>query len=127
MNGYNDIVKFKFGKYKNESIVDVVEKDLNYCNWLISQNEFKKKNPIIFELMIDNGVSFDKNFAKKRELTIKRKSEYFTFGKYKDHNITETYNKDKNYCEYIISLSNVVKYHKPTVDKINELIELDLQ
>jgi hypothetical protein len=116
---------FEFGKYRDEKILDVILSDPNYCSWLIHQKEFETKNQKMFNFFIKNGINFDPNYEENRLKLVAEKSErktvYFTFGKYKDSRIEHVFKKDPAYCNYIVNLDNVCKYHKETVDSIYTL------
>jgi len=117
-----DSIILDFGKYKNQRIEDVIEKDLDYCNWLINQKDFKTKNPKLFNFFINSGIKQDKEYIKRMEEEHIKKQEYFMFGKYKDSKISDIVQQDRKYCEYIVSLEYIKKVHKPTIEKINTLI-----
>lgn len=116
---------FKFGKHKGRPVDEVVDTDYYYCEWLIHQKDFETKNQDLFNFLIKHGVKYDKDFNKKKEEKREFKKEHFTFGKYKNQEIVEVFNKDPEYCNYIHQLENVRKYHKQTVDTIEELIMTD--
>ena len=50
-----------FGKYKNKSVKEVVESDLQYSQWLISQSWFKNKELHHAFLIEMNSKSIDMN------------------------------------------------------------------
>lgn len=116
-------ITFKFGKYKNIDINQVIEKDLGYCNWIINQPNFQEKNKRLFDYMVSNGVVFDKDYEKKKQERNDYKGKYFTFGKYKGELIIDILENDWQYCKYIVSLDNVRKYHSQTVDSILEFLD----
>lgn len=118
----NDII-LKFGKYKNKSLLDIIKKDPDYCVWLIHQQDFEEKNPTLFNLMISNGIKFDKEYEKQQIVNNKRKETHFCFGKYKNHSIESVFQTDPKYCEYMVGISNIKKFHPQTVDAINKLSE----
>lgn len=129
MNGQCDILdiieqhEFKFGKYKGRMVDDIIKTDYKYCEWLLNQPDFKKKNTKLFNHMISKNVKYIENYneIKKKEYD-DYKNKYFSFGKYKGKEIEEVFKNDRSYCEYIITLENVRKYHKQTVETIEKLI-----
>lgn len=114
-------IVINFGRHKGKAMRDLVNLDPKYCEWLIVQPQFKEKNEMLFHYMIENGITYDKDFEKKKKERNKRKAEYFLFGKYKSEKIVDVYKNDKSYCNYIATLDNVIKYHKETVETIHEL------
>lgn len=129
MNGQRDIVdnieqlEFNFGKYKGERVDDIIKTDYKYCEWILNQPDFKKKNSKLFNYMCSKNVQYIENYnEKKKKEYVDYKSKYFSFGKYKGTEIEEVFKMDRSYCEYIITLANVKKYHDQTVETIESLL-----
>jgi uncharacterized protein (DUF3820 family) len=118
-------ITFKFGKYKGHLVEHVISEYPGYCKWLIHQKDFKLNNPEMYNLFIVNGIEFHEDYDKQNEENKRYKREYITFGKYKGQRIKDIYEKNPDYCKYIISLPNVQTYHKPLIKTINDLIESD--
>jgi len=86
-------VKITFGKYKNQYVEDIYNKDIYYIEWII-KNIDRKNNKEIFEEIY--------------KLKINNKKEYeFTFGKYKNKKITDVIKNDKEYIKWIIKNSTM--------------------
>ncbi len=117
---------FKFGKYRNISVLKVIGEDPQYCEWIIHQPDFEKKNKDLFNYMLKNNVKYDKDYLENKKKKLEYKKEYFTFGKYKNKRIEEVFEENKDYCIYISKLDNVIKFHKPTVETIDNLIKADI-
>ncbi|AFD55227.1 exodeoxyribonuclease X C-terminal domain-containing protein [Riemerella anatipestifer] len=54
LNNGNDILFFSFGKYKGESVNDILKSDRQYCEWLLNQSwAFDYKEVQYMSEMID--------------------------------------------------------------------------
>ncbi len=100
-NLINENYILKFGKYKAQNIIDLAEKDPNYCIWLLKQPSLIKYEDIKDFL--------EHKFVDKNEV-------YLTFGKYKGKTLTYVKGRDPEYIEYL-KKNDFVK------EKMNSLYE----
>jgi hypothetical protein len=114
---------FSFGKHKGKQVSDIIDSDPSYCKWVLHQPNQEEKNNDLFNFLIQHGVEYDVDYDKKQREKEDRKKEYFGFGKYKNLLITDVFKDDRQYCEHVIKLVNVIKYQSQTVKTINDLIK----
>ena len=48
----------RFGKYKDKPVTDLLA-DENYCDWLTKQSWFSKKNPVIYNIIVNRAINTD--------------------------------------------------------------------
>ena len=48
-------IQFRFGKYKDKLICDVIKNDLKYVQWYHKTTQFESDKKIISELLTDNN------------------------------------------------------------------------
>ena len=89
--------KVTFGKYKYKTALEVYE-DKDYCSWLNSNNT---KNLIPLLRCLKTKEYFG---IYQKENPISNISDYkLDFGKYKGKLISEVYNDNYDYCEWILT------------------------
>tara|TARA_R110002096_G_scaffold124437_1_gene269136 strand:+ start:508 stop:882 length:375 start_codon:yes stop_codon:yes gene_type:complete len=114
---------FSFGRYKGKQVSDIVDSDPSYCTWVLHQPDQEEKNNDLFNFLIQHGVEYDDDYNKKKQQSEDKKKTHFGFGKYKNLPIEDVFTDDRQYCEHVIKLVNVVKYQSKTVKTINDLIK----
>lgn len=82
----NENYILKFGKYKSNTIQDIYEKDLSYCQWLLRQPSIENYSEI--------KKFLEEKFIDPNEC-------YLSFGKYKNKSISEIKKKDPKYIDYL--------------------------
>lgn len=98
----------EFGKYKNSNIIDIFEKDPNYCQWLFKQPIIKQYEEIYNFL--------ESKFKDSRDY-------YMSFGKYKNKPLTHIINTDPKYIYYLKS-NEYVQTKLPELAKIVNALQM---
>ena len=80
-------IEIPFGKYKNMMLSKVIESDMNYISWLMSNKELIKKYPAIESFLNDK--------------MIKKNEYYMTWGKYRNKALSDIYNIDEKYIKWL--------------------------
>jgi hypothetical protein len=83
-----------FGKYKNRTFEYVLEHNIEYCNWCISQLENNTSWTQGHRQCLTDLIEFIKKDKEKKMIT---------FGKYKNKTFDYVLNKDIGYCNWCIS------------------------
>ncbi len=99
-------LNLQFGKYKNMSIADVWNENVNYCQWLYKQPMIKNYQEIFN--FLDNKLK-DKN------------DYYMTFGRYKNKPLTWIIQNDPKYIMYLKSNEYVKNNLTNLYDIVNNL------
>ena len=85
-NMVNENFIIQFGKYKSKNIVDILDLNPNYCQWLLKQ-PLLNKYPDIKEYL--------------EEKLINPNEHYMTFGKYKGKALSDIKKNDPKYIDYL--------------------------
>jgi len=99
--------QFTFGKYKNNSLKNIINSDLGYCQFILRSIylQDKKEIKIIKDYFKEKSINWDVNWI-------------LPFGKYKNQDIREIKKTDKKYLSWFIKNSDYSKK-----EQTNDLIK----
>lgn len=118
---------FRFGKYQDFKVSNIVIRDRTYCEKIIRQPWLEQQDRELFECLFYNLLK--KRIDKAQQYSDacislqKFKGEYFAFGIYKNRRIDLIWTIDKDYCKRITKNLIICEFQDQSIRTIRKLWE----